>query len=224
MNSKMNEAAVIFDLDGTLIDNNSFHLKAWQEFYKKRNRTLTEEEYKKEFNGKTNVDVLKHVFAEPLSQEENDRYTNEKEDLYRKIYEPHIEPVKGLLDLLQEIQDAGIAMAIATSGIRVNIDYMFEHVPIRHYFKEVIYSKDIKKGKPDPEIYFITAKKLAVDPKNCVVFEDAVAGVQSAKDAGMKVIAVTTTHTPAELAQADQLIRHYDEISVKDILQLLERT
>ena len=219
----MDQTAVIFDLDGTLIDNNSFHLKAWQEFYRKRNRTLTEEEYKKDFYGKTNVDVLAHVFSQPLSPEENDRYTNEKEDLYRQMYEPHIKPIKGLLNLLQQLQDAGIPMAIATSGIKVNIDYMFQHVPIRHYFKEVIYSKDIKKGKPDPEIYFVTAKKLNVLPENCLVFEDSVAGIRSAKAAGMKVVAITTTHTPDELSAADKLINNYDEISVKDVYRLLEK-
>jgi len=217
----MKDVAVIFDLDGTLIDNNAFHLKAWQEFYKKRNRTLTEEEYKKDFNGKTNADVLALVFQQALLPEENDKYTTEKEDLYRKIYEPHIEPVKGLLKLLQEIYNAAIPMAIATSGIKVNIDYMFEHLPIRHFFKEVIYSKHIKKGKPDPEIYFVTAKKINVSTENCVVFEDAVAGIQSAKAAGMKVIAITTTHTPEELSMADKLIHDYDEISVTDIVTLL---
>jgi beta-phosphoglucomutase family hydrolase len=214
----MNEVAVIFDLDGTLIDNNSFHIKAWQEFYKKRNRALTEEEYKKHFNGKTNSDVLAHVFEHPLSSEENDRYTNEKEDLYRKIYEPHIQPVKGLLIFLQQLRNAGIPMAIATSGIKVNIDYMFRHVPIRHYFKTVIYSKHIKKGKPDPEIYFVTAKELNVSPENCVVFEDSVAGIRSAKAAGMKVIAVATTHTPDELKEADRLIYDYEQVSVNDII------
>jgi beta-phosphoglucomutase family hydrolase len=218
----MNEAAVIFDLDGTLIDNNSFHLQAWQEFYKKRNRSLTEEEYKKHFNGKTNTDVLAHVFEEPLSAEDTEKYTNEKEDLYREIYAPHIQPVKGLLNLLQQIHNAGIPMAIATSGIKVNIDYMFEHIPIRHYFKEVIYSKHIKKGKPDPEIYLVTAEKLPVAPEKCVVFEDSVAGIQSAKAAGMKVVAITTTHTIDELKIADKLINNYDEISVKDIYEMLK--
>jgi haloacid dehalogenase superfamily, subfamily IA, variant 3 with third motif having DD or ED len=217
----MNEAAVIFDLDGTLIDNNSFHLKAWQQFYKKRNRSLTEEEYKKHFNGKTNVDVLAHVFEMPLSLKDTDKYTNEKEDLYREIYSPYIKPVKGLLNLLHQIQKAGLPMAIATSGIKVNIDYMFEHIPIQHYFNEVIYSKHIKKGKPDPEIYLVTADKLNVAPGKCIVFEDSVAGIQSAKAAGMKVVAITTTHTIEELKIADKLINNYDEISVKDIYELL---
>ncbi len=216
------EIAVIFDLDGTLIDNNPFHIKAWQEFYSKRNRTLTEEEYKEHFNGKTNTDVLAHIFTNTLSAQENNAYTIEKEDLYRRIYEPHIKPVKGLLTLLQQLQDAKIPMAIATSGIKENIDYMFKHLDIKHFFKDVIYSKDIQKGKPDPEIYFITATRLNIPVNNCVVFEDSVAGIQSAKAAGMKVIAIATTHLPEELKSADNLIYDYDDISINEIFDLVK--
>jgi beta-phosphoglucomutase family hydrolase len=219
----MTSIAVIFDLDGTLIDNNSYHIKAWQEFYKKRNRVLSEEEFKRDFNGKTNADVLKYVFDKPLSKEESEKYTHEKEALYREIYKPYIKPVKGLLNLLQQLQSAGIPMAIATSGIPVNIEYMFEHVPVKLFFTAVINSTHIKKGKPDPEIYMLTAKKLNVSPENCVVFEDAVAGVQSAKAAGMKVVAITTTHIKDELSQADKFISDFDEISVDDIIQLSQK-
>lgn len=218
----MGQQAVIFDIDGTIIDNNSFHLQAWQQFYKKRNRTLTEKEYKKHFNGKTNSDVLDYVFKKPLSGEEKEAYTNEKENLYREIYKPYIKPVKGLLNLLLQLQNAGIPLAIATSGIKVNIDYMFMNLDIRRFFKEVVYSKHIHKGKPDPEIYFVTAEKLNILPKNCLVFEDSVAGVQSAKSAGMKVVAITTTHTANELKLADKIIADYDEILVKDILGILK--
>jgi beta-phosphoglucomutase-like phosphatase (HAD superfamily) len=99
---------------------------------------------------------------------------------------------------------------------------MFKHLPIQQYFKEVIYSAHIQKGKPDPEMYFVTAKKLNVLPKNCLVFEDSIAGIQAAKAAGMKVIAIATTHTPAELKLADRLIYNYDDISIKDIYALLK--
>ncbi len=220
----MNEVAVIFDLDGTLVDNNPYHLKAWQEFYKLRNRTLTEKEYKQNFNGKTNTDVLAYVFNQPLSPQQIEDYTNEKEALYRKIYKPFIKPVKGLLNFLQQLNTAGIPMAIATSGIKVNIDYLFELVPIEHFFKDVIYSKDVKKGKPDPEIYLLTAKRLNIHPSNCVAFEDSIAGIQSAKAAGMKVIAITTTHTPEELKIPDKFIADYDQVSPAEILKILGKS
>ncbi len=113
-------------------------------------------------------------------------------------------------------------MAIATSGIKENIDYMFKHLDIKHFFKDVIYSKDIQKGKPDPEIYFITATRLNIPVNNCVVFEDSVAGIQSAKAAGMKVIAIATTHLPGELKSADNLIYDYDDISINEIFDLVK--
>ena len=100
-------------------------------------------------------------------------------------------------------------MAIATSGIQPNIDFMFEEVPIKPYFKEVVNSSHITKGKPDPEIYLKTASLLQISPKNCLVFEDAVVGIQSAKAASMKVIAVATTQPKEELTLADRIIDDY---------------
>ena len=106
-------------------------------------------------------------------------------------------------------------MAIATSGIQVNIDFMFSHIPIEQYFKVVVNSVHIKAGKPDPEIYFKTAELLNVIPERCLVFEDAVVGVQAAKGAGMKVIAITTTHTSEELKEADMIIADYFAVLAK---------
>ena len=101
-------------------------------------------------------------------------------------------------------------MAIATSGIQPNIDFMFEEVPIKSYFKEVVNSSHISKGKPDPEIYLKTASLLNVSPNHCLVFEDAVVGIKSAKAAGMKVIAVATTQPREELSMADMIIDDYN--------------
>lgn len=212
---------VAFDLDGTLIDNNHYHILAWQEFYRKRNRILTEEEYKVNFNGRTNADVVKYVFDNPdLTAEEIAVYTTEKESLYREIYAPHIKPVPGLMDLLQGLHDYNIPMVIATSGIIPNIEFMFQHLPIRQYFREVIHSGHIQKGKPDPEIYQIAARKLGLQPGQCIAFEDAMVGIRSAKGAGMKVIALTTTHQEDELSDADRIIKDYLSISIEGLLQM----
>jgi HAD superfamily hydrolase (TIGR01509 family) len=206
---------VAFDLDGTLIDNNAYHILSWQEFYKRRNRTLTAEEFIEHFNGKTNADVLGYVFDHPLSKEEVIQYTHEKEALYREIYKPHIKPVEGLLDLLEKIKQQNIPMVIATSGIPVNIEFMLEHIPIQSYFKTIINSTHISKGKPHPEIYQVAAKQLGFPPENCIAFEDAVAGVQSAKSAGFKTIALTTTHTAQELKHADIIVKDFSEVTIE---------
>ncbi len=202
--------AVIFDLDGTLLDNNSYHLKSWMEYLKNIGRNISEEEYNANINGRTNSDVIKYIYNRPMSDEEILKYTLEKESLYRELYKPFIKPLPGLINFLDTLKERNIPMAIATSGIQPNIDFMFEEVPIREYFKEVINSSHISKGKPDPEIYLKAASLLQVPPKNCLVFEDAVVGIKSAKAAGMKVVAVATTQTKTELSIADMIVDDYN--------------
>lgn len=211
-----------FDLDGTLIDNNAYHILAWQEFYRSRDWVLDIEDYKTNFNGRTMPDVIKYVFQQPdLGPEDIARYTDEKESLYRELYAPHIEAVKGLLDLLEELNRNNIPMVIATSGIHVNIEFMFAHIPIRKYFKKVIKGNDIMFGKPHPEIYELAARELGLPKEKCIAFEDAIVGIQSAKGAGMKVVALTTTHTAAELAGADKVINDFQRIGLVDLSTLV---
>lgn len=201
--------AVIFDLDGTLLDNNYYHLKSWVEYLKKIGRDISEEEYNANINGRTNTDVIRYIYNREMSGKEILKYTLEKEALYRKLYKPFIRPIEGLISFLQMLKEKKIPTAIATSGIQPNIDFMFEEVPIKQYFDEVVNSSHIKKGKPDPEIYLKTASLLNVASKNCLVFEDAVVGIKSAKAAGMSVIAVATTQTKEELAIADMIVDNY---------------
>jgi beta-phosphoglucomutase family hydrolase len=214
---KMEIEAVIFDLDGTLVDNNPYHLEAWKRYLKKIGRELSEEEYNTSFNGRTNKDVVEYIHKRQMTNEEAAPYYLEKEALYRELYQPFIAPVPGLLDFLQEIDNAGIPMAIATSGITVNIDFMFEHIPVKHFFKAVINSTHIRKGKPDPEIYLKAAEALDAHPDKCVVFEDAIVGIEAAKAAGMKVVALTTTHSADELHKADRIIHDYTEINLSTL-------
>lgn len=201
--------AVIFDLDGTLVDNNAWHLKTWKIYLQNLGLTISEEAYRKNINGRTNKDALEYIYNRKLSDEEAMAYALKKEALYREIYKPNIKPVEGLLNLLEAFHKQGIPMAIATSGIPVNIEFMFEHIPIRQYFSVIINSTHIKKGKPDPEIYLKTATSLGIQADQCLVFEDAVVGVNAARSAGMKVVAITTTQSKEELKDADLLITDF---------------
>lgn len=154
---------------------------------------------------------------------EIERYTNEKESLYREIYAAHIKPIPGLLSLLALLHQEQIPMVIATSGIQDNIDFLFSHIPIKHYFKRVIKGSDITHGKPHPEMYQLAAKELELPAEKCIAFEDATVGVASAAGAGMKVIALTTTHTPEELTGANLIVKDYQGIHMEQLLQVLDR-
>lgn len=210
---KFNVKAVIFDLDGTLIDNNGFHLKTWKKYLENSGRSMTDAEFNRHLNGRTNADAIKYIYGNEISEEEVVKHTNDKEALYRILYKPFIEPVKGLIPFLEVLHKMNIPMAIATSGVQPNIDFFFENIPVKKYFKTVVNSSHIKKGKPDPEIYLKTASILGIDPNNCLVFEDAVVGIQSAKAADMSVIALTTTQTKEELKNADLIIDNFNYFS-----------
>lgn len=207
---KFDAKAVIFDLDGTLLDNNSFHRKTWEAYLKKMGKLISEEEFNAHLNGRTNKDAVEYIYGRKMSEEESTKYTLEKEELYREIYKPFIKPVSGLINFLEILYHKNIPMAIATSGIQPNIDFMFENIPIKKYFKVVVNSSHITHGKPHPEIYLKVASLLDVSPKNCLVFEDAVVGINSAKAAGMKVIAVATTQTKEELSIAEMIVDDFN--------------
>lgn len=207
-----NIKAAIFDLDGTILDNNSFHLKSWDKYLKDENISISPENFRKHVSGRTNEDAVRYIFGSGVSDEDVLKYTLEKEAVYRELYEPYIHEVSGFSKLLKFFKQSGTKMAIATSGIQPNIDFMFRHLPVKSYFSEVVNSAHIKRGKPDPEIYLFTAAKLQVDPKSCLVFEDSLPGVESGKSAGMVVTALTTTHSKEELKQADYIISTFQDL------------
>ncbi len=202
--------AVIFDLDGTLLDNNSYHIKTWKKYLEKSGRNISDEEFNANFNGRTNQDVIKYIYGKDVSAEDSLKHTLEKEALYREIYKPFIKPVTGLINFLEILKQKNITIAIATSGIQPNIDFMFENIPIKKYFKVIVNSSHITNGKPHPEIYLKVASLLNIPPTNCLVFEDAVVGIQSAKAAGMKVVAVATTQTKEDLSIADMIVDDFN--------------
>ena len=202
--------AVIFDLDGTLLDNNSFHRKTCEAYLKNIGKQISGKEFNAHLNGRTNKDAVEYIYGRKMSEEESTKYTLEKETLYREIYKPFIRPVNGLVNFLEILEHKNIPMAIATSGIQPNIDFMFDHVPIKKYFKVVLNSSHITKGKPDPEIYLKVALLLDIPPKNCLGGLDAGGCRRSAKAAGMKVIAVSTTQTKEELAISNVIVEDYE--------------
>lgn len=219
--SKWNIKAVIFDLDGTMLDNNPYHLAAWRQYLTNLGIQISDEAYRKHINGRTNKDAIEYIYQRNMTSEEAMVYTLEKEAVYRRIYQPFIQPVQGLTSLLEILEQHNLPMGIATSGIRINIDFMFDHIPIRKFFSAIINSEHITHGKPHPEIFLKTAEALHIPPESCLVFEDAAVGVKAAKAAGMKVVALTTTQTVTELAQSDMIIKDFSDLIPSENKQLL---
>lgn len=215
-----NIKAILFDLDGTLLDNNEYHFKSWKRYLEQSRKEISDEDYKENISGRTNKDAVEHIYGKQMSEDEAAEYYLEKEKIYREMFAPVIAPIKGLPEFLEDVKQHNILMAIATSGIQVNIDFMFQHVPIKQYFETIVKGEDIENGKPEPDIFLKTAERLGVSPNQCVVFEDSTAGVQAGKAAGMKVVALTTTHTKEELHEADLVITDYTEVDFEKLKAL----
>ena len=217
----MNEKfAVIFDMDGVIIDSNPYHKEAWLQFAEKYNIELKEEEVPEKIYGKTNTTALRDVFQKDFSPEENEKLGEEKEAIYRDLHGKDLEPIAGLRKLLAMLKQHQVPMAVATNAPVSNVDFIMEKTGLRPYFSVVIDSSSVKNGKPDPEIYLKSAERLGVMPERCIVIEDSVPGAEAGIRAGMKVVAITTTHSKEELDKTDLVIDAYEELSFEKLAAL----
>lgn len=207
-------------MDGVIIDSNPYHKKAWLAFCKKYNLFLNEDELENKIFGRTGSEALVYLFGKEISKELSELYIAEINQNYRTLYEPFIKPLDGLVAFLDILKNENIKFAIATSAPFVNINFVLEKTGLTDYFKIIIDASKVKRGKPDPEIYLKTAAKLNTPAENCVVFEDSISGVNSAINAKMKVIGVTTTHTKEELTNTNFTINNFVNLNISSLNDL----
>jgi HAD superfamily hydrolase (TIGR01509 family) len=217
----MTDFAVIFDMDGVIVDTNVFHKKAIHQFREKYGFTLTEEQLRITIYGRTNKDWITRLFG-TLTPDQLSAYAHEKEQLFRDLYLPHIKPVKGLLELLIKLKEQNIPTAIATSAPPENVEFVLENIPIREYFNTILDERVVTHGKPDPEIYIKTAAALGFRNERCIVIKDSLSGVTAGRKSGSKVIGITTTHSPDELTDANFVIHDSDELNISMLPEILE--
>lgn len=211
---------VIFDMDGVLVNNMSVHFEAFAAMAERYNLTAEEGVDFTHLNGRGNDDIIGALFPPHIIAEKGvEALAAEKEALYREIYAPKIAPVAGLRELLAEIRNAGLRCAVGSSGPRVNVDFVLDRCAIEPYFDVRISGDMVTRCKPDPEIFLTAASRLGIATEDCLVFEDAKAGIAAAKAAGMKVIALTTTHTREQLspAEPDLIVSDFTEVSLEQI-------
>lgn len=212
----MNSYAIIFDMDGVLVDSNPYHKIALNQFCADHGYHLTEEGLRNKIYGRTNKEWITNLFG-TLTPKQLAQYGEEKEALYRKLFDKDIKPVNGLLDFLHLLNTHNIPRAIGTSAPRSNVDFTLSKTGMQHFFSIILDESHVTHGKPNPEIYINVAKRLGLPPQRCVVFEDSLSGVTSAKSAGAKVVGITTTHTPEELSETDLIITDFKNLDPIDL-------
>lgn len=209
--------ALLFDMDGTLVDNTAAHIRAFEIFCGRYGVTGWQERLREGF-GMGNDDIMRLVMPEEVIRQRGlAALADEKEAIYREIYAPDIRPVDGLKELLERLRRDGIRCAVGSSGCKANVDFVLDRCGIRSYFEAQISGDMVSHCKPDPEIYLKAAAALHLSPAECVVVEDAKAGIEAARRAGAgRVVALVTT-LPREILEretsADLIVDTYADFA-----------
>jgi HAD superfamily hydrolase (TIGR01509 family) len=181
---------VLWDLDGTLADSRVRHWESWQGALAAEHVVITPEQFLATF-GQTNESIIPRWLGERATPEVIQRIADAKESGYRRLLEQHgLQPLPGAAEWVARLHTAGWRQAIASSAPRLNVDTMLRALQLEPFFDTVASAEDVTAGKPDPEVFLVAARKLAVPPDRCVVVEDAAAGIEAARRAGMKCIGV----------------------------------
>ena len=221
MNS--NAIGALFDWDGVIIDSHNQHEKSWSKLAEEENEVLPDNFFKMTF-GMRNENIIPNFFGNCIdvtNQEEVTRLADRKEEIYREIIiSDGIEPLPGVRDLLQSLMSEEIACSIASSTPIANIETVMGMIGLSDYFDAITAAEDVSNGKPNPEVFLKAAEKIKVDPKHCVVFEDAHVGIEAGLAANMQVIAVATTHPVESLGNAHMVTENLESIDAEKIMEL----
>lgn len=205
--------AVIFDMDGVIVDNTDHHKKAWEIFC--LGEGISDRYNHTDLFGKTNRDHFLYLYPEGIEESEVTRLSEKKEAIYRDIYREVMQPVRGLVTFLEDLARNDIVIAVATSAIRANVDFVLDGLAIAHYFALQVDESHVKRGKPDPEVYSRTAMLLNLPPSQCVVMEDSIHGVEAARKAGMHVIGINTGKDPGKLELATAIVDDFEGMTTE---------
>jgi len=219
----MNLFAFVFDMDGVIVDTNPYHKITLGQFAEKYGYHLSEEELIKKIYGRTNKEWIPNLFGRTLSPQELEQYGEEKEKMFRDLYKKDIKPVAGLREFLDAMDEQKIPRAIGTSAPKTNLDFILDELHLRKYFPITLHEADVNRGKPDPEVYIKCASRLNMPTSQCIVFEDSLSGIASARAAGCPVVGVATTHTAEELG-TKVVIKDFTEMTPLEIIRDFENS
>jgi beta-phosphoglucomutase family hydrolase len=199
--------AFIFDMDGTIVDSMPYHTRTWLNLLAAEGVQVGFDEFNRRTGGLPNPEVVHTFFGAHLSDTETAAIAEQKENLYRAALRPDLKPIDGVIEFLREARRLNIPLALATSAPQENIEFILSGIQAREFFRVVVGVVDIQRGKPDPQIFLLAAERLGVPPEQCVAFEDSPAGVEAARRAGMKIVAVTSSVPASEFEGRSGVIR-----------------
>lgn len=214
---------LLFDMDGVVCDNMAAHTEAWKRFFRTHKIEIETRDFLVNTMGMPTRDVLAYYFKRPVGADEAARCADVKEKLYRKLYGPQRRAAPGLRKFLASARAEGHRIGLGTGSKGDNVSFILDGLELRKSFDAVVDAAEVKKGKPDPETFLTLADKLAARPKDCVVFEDSLLGEEAARRAGMKVVAITTSHRADEFKAAALAVRDFRKLATATVRALATR-
>ena len=211
--------AFIFDMNGTIIDDMPWHIRIWNQMMNEFGAGHSLEQTKEQLYGK-NSEILERVFPGRFSSEEKDMLELEKEKRYQQLYRPEMKWINGLDNFLDKAQQNGISIALGTAAIRFNADFILDGLDIRKHFSSIVTAEDVTVSKPHPETFLKCALQMNVEPAQCIVFEDSPKGAETALNAGMQCVMLTTMHGKDEFRQFNNIICFVEDYSDKQLQAL----
>ncbi|MFC1624379.1 HAD family hydrolase [Candidatus Omnitrophota bacterium] len=210
--------ASIFDLDGVIVNTVPFHFKAWQRMFKEYGKDFTFDDYKKKVDGIPRISGAKAILDD-LSGDELEKAGDKKQGYFLEYLKSEkIQVYNTTIDLIKDFKEKGIKIAVISSS--KNCLPILKRVNLVDIFDVIITGNDTTKGKPDPQVFFMAAEKLHVEPETCVVFEDAVLGVEAAKRAGMKCVGIDRYEKPERLSKAELVVSDLGKVNIETIKAL----
>jgi beta-phosphoglucomutase family hydrolase len=215
--------ALIFDMDGTMVESMPAHARSWDEFRQRHGITMSVEEILRRTTGRTGVECIRELMGDEVSDEEATRLIGEKEAIYREIFAKEFREVAGFGRFAQQAQARGLKIAVATAGDRHNLAFVLKHLQLQRAPDAQVRGDQGLPGKPEPDIFLQAAKNVGADPRACIVFEDAPFGIEAARRAGMRAVAICSTHKADELAGPHVIasVRNYEELMKNNFLESL---
>jgi beta-phosphoglucomutase family hydrolase len=215
------EFGIIFDWDGVIIDSSGHHLRSWELLAEETGYVLPEDHFEKSF-GQRNERIIPELLDWTQDLDEVRQLSLRKEVLYREcMHRDGVEPMAGVVPFLRRLKAGDVPRIVGSSTHRQNIQTIINMTGLETYFSDMVTAEDVERGKPDPDCFLKAAVKLGLASNRCIVFEDALVGIEAAQAAGMRVIAVATTNPASALRHADRVVDRLDEVTLDDLKALL---